>query len=343
MAQRAFITGVSGTSLTAQERTLFSHFRPCGLILFSRNCVSLDQIRTLVWEVIDAVGSDILVLIDQEGGRVQRLRPPLGRAMPPAATFSDLYDRDPTQALDAAFQSSRLVAHDLKILGINTNCTPILDIPVPGADGIIGDRALGAIPEKVARLGRAIAQGYLAGGVLPVMKHIPGHGRAEVDSHLQLPVVKTDQATLEATDFAPFKSLADLPVAMTAHVVFEVLDSDNPATTSKVVTEQVIRDWIGFDGLLMSDDLSMKALKGDFGVRVERTLAAGSDVALHCNGELSEMRDVAKAAPELKGPAFKRFQRAMSYIGHAEPFDLAGAERLLRNLVENSGSVSESV
>ncbi len=341
--QRAFITGVSGTELTAQERALFSHRRPCGLILFSRNCVALDQIRNLVRDALDAVGSDLLVLIDQEGGRVQRLRPPLGRALPPGSAFADLYDQNLSAAVEVAFQTSRLVAHDLKILGINTNCTPVLDLPVPGADAIIGDRALGAQPDKVARLGRAIANGYLAGGVVPVIKHIPGHGRADVDSHLKLPVVECERATLEVSDFAPFKALADLPAAMTAHVVFKALDPTHPASTSKVVTQEVIREWIGFEGLLMSDDLSMKALDGELARRAELVIAAGSDVVLHCNGDIAEMREVAMATPELEGAALGRFQRALSHISHAEPFDHAQAEGLLTSLLERSGSASESV
>ena len=341
--QRAFISGVSGAELTAQERALFNHRRPCGLILFSRNCISLDQIRNLVRDAIDAVGSELLVLIDQEGGRVQRLRPPLGRALPPGRAFADLYDQDPHAAVEAAFQISRLVAHDLKILGINTNCTPVLDIPVPGADAIIGDRALGTEPEKVAVLGRALAHGYLAGGVLPVMKHIPGHGRADVDSHLKLPVVAADAKALETSDFAPFKALADLPAAMTAHVVFTALDPDHPASTSKVVTQKVMREWIGFDGLLMSDDLSMKALEGTLTTRAEQVISAGSDVVLHCNGQLAEMREVGMVAPELQGAALQRFKRAMSHINHVEPFDHTQAEGLLTSLLESSGSTSESV
>lgn len=341
--QRAFIAGVSGVELTADERALFSHRRPCGLILFSRNCVSLDQIRNLVRDAIDAVGSDLLVLIDQEGGRVQRLRPPLGRRLPPGVAFADLYDKDPSAAVEAAFQISHLVAHDLKILGINTNCTPVLDMPVPGADAIIGDRALGVEPGKVAALGRAMANGYLAGGVLPVIKHIPGHGQADVDSHLKLPIVESDAKTLESSDFVPFKALADLPAAMTAHVVFKAFDPDHPASTSRIVTQKVMREWIGFDGLLMSDDLSMKALDGALARRAEQVIAAGSDVVLHCNGDIAEMRDVAMVAPELNGPSLKRFQRALSHISHAEPFDHGHAEGLLTNLLDDTGSTSESV
>ena len=340
---RAFITGVSGTELTNEERALLSHRRPCGLILFSRNCVALEQIRDLIRDVSDSVGSEILVLIDQEGGRVQRLRPPLGRALPPGAVFANLYESDPDAALKAAHDISRLVAHDLKVLGINTNCTPVLDLPVAGADAIIGDRALGTEPQKVAALGRAVAEGYLAGGVLPVIKHIPGHGRAGVDSHLKLPVVAADLDTLQRTDFAPFQKLADLPVAMTAHVVFEALDRDHPASTSAKVTREVIREWIGFDGLLMTDDVSMKALFGPLATRASGALAAGSDVVLHCNGDLDEMRDVAMVAPELKGLALKRFQGAKARIAHTEPFDHSGAEELLESLLARSRQASESV
>ncbi|MCH9765865.1 MAG: beta-N-acetylhexosaminidase [Alphaproteobacteria bacterium] len=340
---RAFITGVAGTVLTAEERALLSHARPCGLILFSRNCVALDQIRTLVADVTDAVGSEILVLIDQEGGRVQRLRPPLGRSLPPAAAFADLYDQQPERACEAAFAISRLVAHDLKVLGINTNCTPVLDLPTPEAHEIIGDRAFGADPTKVAKLGRAIADGYLAGGVLPVIKHIPGHGRAGEDSHLKRPVVNAPRDVLERSDFKPFNSLRDLPLAMTAHVVFTALDAGQPASTSPIVIKDVIRDWIGFDGLLMSDDVSMKALGGSLAERARAVLAAGTDVVLHCNGNLAEMRDVAREAPELSGPSLKRFQAALTMVGHTEPLDHGRAEGLLEALLTTPRTTSESV
>lgn len=340
---RAYITGVSGSELTPDERALLQHCRPCGLILFTRNCIALDQTRALVGAVKDAVGADILVLIDQEGGRVQRLRPPIGRALPPAQAFADLYDRDVDAAKEAAFAVSRLVAHDLKILGINTNCTPVLDIPVAGADEIIGDRALGTEPDKVARLGRAIANGYLAGGVLPVIKHVPGHGRADADSHLDLPVVDADLSTLQVTDFAPFQALADLPLAMTAHVVFSALDPDRPASTSPTVVKQIMRDWMGFDGLLMSDDVSMKALSGPLSGRAQAVIDAGSDVVLHCNGDLEEMRQVARNTPELEGDGLRRFKTAMAKVHHAEPFDPSDAESLLSRLMERSRSGSESV
>lgn len=339
----AFITGVAGTQLTNAERDFLRAARPCGLILFARNCETHDQIRKLVGDVSDSVGSEILVLIDQEGGRVQRLRPPIGRAMPPAEIFADMFGETPGDAEEAAFLTSRLIAEDLKVLGINTNCTPVLDIPVSGADAIIGDRAFGNTPDQVARLGRAIAHGYLAGGVLPVIKHIPGHGRATADSHLALPVVDTDLATLEQTDFAPFRALADLPLAMTAHVVFSALDAERPASISPRVTAEIMRDWIGFDGLLMSDDVSMKALKGPLGARAEAVIAAGSDVILHCNGDLAEMEEVAAAAPNLEGEALKRYDNAVSRLTQRQAFDETRAENLLSRLVDGAGSVSESV
>lgn len=341
--QRAYIAGVSGTVLTKQERALFSHRPPCGLILFARNCVTFDQVRELVRDAIDAAGHDLLVLIDQEGGRVQRLRPPLAKALPPARVFSELYDHDSERGEEAAFEIARLAAHDLKVFGINTNCAPVLDVPVSGADPIIGDRALGSEPKKIARLGRAVANGLLAGGVVPVIKHIPGHGRANADSHRALPTVTTDEATLRATDFAPFKTLSDLPLGMTAHVVFSAVDQNAPASTSALVTRDVIRGWIGYDGLLMSDDVSMKALSGPMAARAEAVLRAGSDVVLHCNGDLDELRAVAQIAPELSGDGLRRYRHAHAMIGRAEPFDRAKAESLLSELMARAGAASESV
>lgn len=341
--QRAYIAGVSGPVLTKQERALFNHRPPCGLILFARNCISFDQIRDLVRDAIDAADHELLVLIDQEGGRVQRLRPPLAKTLPPARVFSELYDQDQDSGEQAAFEIARLAAHDLKVFGINTNCAPVLDVPVSGADPIIGDRALGFEPVKIARLGRAVANGLLAGGVLPVIKHIPGHGRAEADSHLALPRVGTDVETLRSTDFAPFKALADLPLAMTAHVVFTALDPHAPASTSAQVTQDVIRGWIGFDGLLMSDDVSMNALSGSIAERVRSVLNAGSDVVLHCNGQLDEMRAVAGVAPELMGDALKRYTRALGAIARSDAFDRDQAETLLSDLNRRAGATPESV
>ena len=342
--QTALITGVSGLELTANERAFLKDAAPCGLILFARNCASHDQIRALIASVKDAVAADdLLVLIDQEGGRVQRLRPPLGRMLPPASVYADLYQTSPSAALAAARSAARLVANDLRQLGINTNCAPVLDVPVPGAHDIIGNRAYGAEVEQIAALGRAVAEGYMAGGVLPVIKHIPGHGRALADSHLDLPVVTAPHSELSASDFAPFKLLADMPAAMTAHVVFTAIDADQPASTSHTVIERVIRGEIGFDGFLMSDDLSMKALSGAMRTRAQAVIAAGSDVALHCNGELAEMQAAAEGVPVLKGAARRRFMAALAILKKQQPFDQAGAEAVLARVLTGTAPATESV
>lgn len=340
----ALITGVAGLELSTDERAFLRDARPCGFILFARNCDSHDQIKALVAAVHDAVGSqEMLVLIDQEGGRVQRLRPPLGRALPPAAAYAGLYGTSQTDAIDAARSAARLVAQDLRALGINTNCAPVLDVPVPGAHDIIGNRAYGAGVAQIAKLGRAVAEGYMAGGVVPVIKHIPGHGRALADSHLDLPVVTASHAELSATDFAPFRLLNDMPAAMTAHVVFTAIDDADPASTSRAVTQTIIRDEIGFDGLLMSDDLSMKALTGPMRGRAEAVIAAGSDVALHCNGDLAEMQAAAAGVPHLEGDAWRRFKAALAVLDSAETFDPEGAERVLARVLSAHSQTSESV
>lgn len=324
----AYITGLAGLSLTDAERRLLAETRPAGIILFSRNLDSHAQIRRLVDDARTAIGSAaVLVLIDQEGGRVQRLRPPLGRALPPAAAYAALYTTDPAGACRDARLAARLVAEDLKALGIDTDCAPVLDLPVAGAHDIIGDRAYGRSVDQVVALGRAVAEGFMAGGVLPVVKHIPGHGRATADSHLALPVVTTQRAELEATDFAPFRALADMPAAMTAHVVFADIDAERPASTSPYVTRDVIRGHIGFDGFLMSDDLGMKALAGPMRERAAAVVMAGSDVALHCSGDLEEMEAVAAGVPTLACDAMRRFKAAVAVTREAAEFDREAAER----------------
>ncbi len=345
MQRRALITGLEGAALTAAESRFLQATRPLGIILFARNCETEDQIRRLVAEALAAIGSDeTLVLIDQEGGRVQRLRPPLGRALPPAQAYARRYeDGDADGACSAAFAAARLVARDLRELGINTNCTPVLDLPVPGAHAIIGDRAFGTNVEQVVRLGRAVAEGFMAGGVLPVIKHIPGHGRATKDSHLDLPVVETPHAELSRTDFAPFKALADIPAAMSAHVVFTAVDPDAPASTSPKVTANVIRGEIGYDGLLMSDDLGMHALKGTMRERAEAVIRAGSDVALHCSGILSEMEAAADGVPDLAGTALRRAENALAVLKNQEEFDIAAAEAGLAQVIAGHTRRSESV
>lgn len=345
MTRRALITGLEGTGLTSAEARFLGETRPLGIILFARNCEGHDQIRRLVADALAAIGTDeTLVLIDQEGGRVQRLRPPLGRALPPAAAYAARYEGgDPEGACAAAEAAARLVARDLRDLGINTNCTPVLDLPVAGAHAIIGDRAFGTTVEQVVNLGRAVAKGFMAGGVLPVIKHIPGHGRSTKDSHLDLPVVDCPHAELSATDFAPFKALADIPAAMTAHVVFTAVDPDDPASTSAKVTFDIIRGEIGYDGLLMSDDLGMHALTGTMRERAEAVIRAGSDVALHCSGNLSEMKEAASGVPDLAGNALRRANRALAVLKSGQEFDIAAAERQLAEVMSGHTRRSESV
>lgn len=309
---RAFITGVSGPALTDRERAFLREAQPWGVILFKRNVTTPQSVRRLLDEVRTILGRAAPVLIDQEGGRVQRLGPPHWPSYPPGAAYGALYDRDRDIGLAAARLGARLIAADLAALGIDVDCLPIADVPVTGADPVVGDRAYGTEPAKVAAIAGAIARGLAEGGVLPVLKHIPGHGRATADSHAKLPVVSADRATLEATDFAAFRRLADLPMAMTAHVVFSALDPVAPATISATIVGQVIRDSIGFKGLLMSDDISMGALSGSIAERSRAAIAAGCDVVLHCNGEMPEMLAVAGAVPALAGAAARRADAALA-------------------------------
>lgn len=340
---KAFITGLSGPELSAHEKTFLAAERPAGVILFARNCQSATQIVRLIAEAKQAVGSDILVLIDQEGGRVQRLRPPLGRTLPPAAAYGRLYARHREHALTAAKNIARLMAHDLITFGINANCTPVLDLPQPGSHDIVGDRAISTGVDAIVRLGRQIAEGHMAGGVLPIMKHIPGHGRAKADSHHELPVVETNVSELSATDFATFKALADLPAAMTAHIVYSAIDASEPASTSPRVLHDIVRGAIGFDGLLMSDDLSMKALSGPYAQRTQKVLQAGCDLALHCNGDMAEMTAVAAASPVLASASLARFDKACAITRNAGEFDVGEAEKQLAELLADTASASESV
>jgi beta-N-acetylhexosaminidase len=326
---RAVIFGSAGLSLSPSERSFFAETQPAGFILFQRNCRDPDQVRGLVDAMRDCVGDDdALVLIDQEGGRVARLGPPHWRTPPAGARFAELYAANPDHARQAAFLNARLIAHELTALGINVDCLPVLDIPVADADPIIGDRALGKTPDQIADLGAAICDGLMAGGVLPVIKHIPGHGRTTVDSHKALPRVDTPLAELEATDFAPFRSLAHMPLAMTAHVIFSAIDADAPVTLSMVATQTLIRERIGFEGLLLSDDLSMQALSGGLGERAARAIDAGCDIALHCNGEAAEMEAVAEAVSQLSTSAVMRLQSALDRVQavkNFQDFDAAAA------------------
>ena len=337
MSTRAFITGVSGTELSAAEREFIRTQRPWGFILFKRNIEAPPQVIRLVDELRKELGQpDAPVLIDQEGGRVQRLGPPHWPAYPAGAVFGRLYDIDRSLGLAAARLSARLIAADLGDLGVTVDCLPLADVPVAGADAVIGDRAYGTEPDKVAAIARAVTEGLEQGGILPVLKHIPGHGRATADTHFRLPVVETAKMELERTDFAAFQPLADLPMAMTAHVVFSSLDPAQPATTSATIIHQVIRGVIGFQGLLMSDDVSMNALAGSIAERTRAIFAAGCDMVLHCNGKLDEMRDVAAETPELAGETLQRARRALASRKAPQAFDRLAARVELDALIDRA-------
>ena len=339
MSTRAFITGVSGPELTGAEREFIRSERPWGFILFKRNIETPAQVTLLVSELREAVGNpDAPVLIDQEGGRVQRLGPPHWPVYPPGAVFGVLYDIDPALGLTAARLSARLMAADLIELGVTVDCLPLADVPVAGADAVIGNRAYGTEPGKVAAIARAVTDGLEQGGILPVLKHIPGHGRATADTHFRLPEVDTSKTELERTDFAAFQPLADLPMAMTAHVVFSALDPAQPATTSATIIQQVIRGVIGFQGLLMSDDVSMNALAGSIAERTRAIFTAGCDMVLHCNGKLDEMREVAAETPELSGTALERARRALASRRAPQAFDRLAARAELEALVDRAGA-----
>jgi beta-N-acetylhexosaminidase len=310
--QRAFICGLSGPTLSLGEVDFLAAANPAGIILFARNVQSPEQVSRLIADARKAAGGEVLVLVDQEGGRVQRLSEPHWPRYPAARAFGLLRGQDRECAKHAAWLCARAMAHDLHALGFNTTCAPVLDLPVPGADNIIGNRAYGEDIETVIELGGAVAEGLLAGGILPVMKHIPGHGRAMADSHLALPVVDTPLDELQSSDFAPFKALNHLPMAMTAHVVFTAVDAAAPVTVSAKAINEVIRGFIGFDGLLMSDDLSMQALSGTLEERTRASFAAGCDLALHCNGKMEEAAAVTMASPQLEGHALRRFEAALA-------------------------------
>ncbi len=313
--RRAVIVGLSGLTLQPQERAFLTDARPAGIIIFARNVSTPEQLSELIHDARDAVADpDCLVLVDQEGGRVQRLRPPYWTALPAAAKFDQHYEKHPDTAKRVLALVARLCAAELREMGINTNCAPCLDIPVAGAHDVIGDRAYGNAPARVAELGRIVAESFTSAGILPVAKHIPGHGRARVDSHKDLPIVETSLQELRATDFAPFRMLNDLPAAMTAHVVYQSIDPSAPATISDKAITDYIRGEIGFDGLLMSDDLSMSALSGTIGDRARAVRRAGCDLVLHCNGNLNEMQAAADHAGNLAGRSLERFETACAIV-----------------------------
>jgi len=334
---RAVIFGCAGPALTEAERKFFAATDPIGLILFARNCEAPDQVAALVADFKATVRhADPLVLIDQEGGRVQRLGPPHWPALPAAGRIAELSMRDASAGKEAVWLLGRLLAADLAPLGITVDCAPVLDVRRPETHEVIGDRALGDDPEQVAGLGRALSEGLLAGGVLPVIKHVPGHGRARADSHKELPVVETALAELRRTDFAPFKACADMPLAMSAHVVFTALDPGAPVSTSARAIHKAVRRDCGFGGVLISDDIGMQALKGDMATRARDCHRAGCDLVLHCSGEMAEMQAVAEAVPMMRPVTAAWLARAEALRRHAitdEPFDAAAARDRLDGLL----------
>jgi beta-N-acetylhexosaminidase len=324
MTSRAFIAGCLGTSLTPEERAFFRDAKPWSFILFRRNTQSPEQVAALTADMRETVGWQAPVLIDQEGGRVQRMGPPVWPKYPPARAFLAINDR--IRQREIVRLSARLMAHDLKAVGIDVDCLPVLDVPVAGSHDVIGDRAYAHEPDRVAQLGRAAAEGLIAGGVLPVIKHMPGHGRAKADSHHDLPVVEASLDELRAHDFRPFRHLADMPMAMTAHVVFTALDAKRPATISKTIVRDIMRGELGFDGLIMTDDISMKALSGGFAQKARAAIRAGVDVVLHCHGIMDEMVAIAGAVPEMTGARARRAAMALARIRHEpEPLDVDDA------------------
>ena len=309
---QAAIYGLEGFALKEDERAFFRDADPAGFILFRRNCENQEQMLRLTDALRGLAGrDDVPILIDQEGGRVARMRPPVWPAFPAAERFADLYRAAPQSAIEAVRANARALALMLRSVGVNVNALPLLDVRQEGATDIIGDRALGSEPMQVAALGRAVLDGMASAGVVGIVKHIPGHGRALVDSHKELPVVSASAEELE-TDLEPFERLASAPMGMTAHVVYEAWDNERPASLSPIVIHDIIRERIGFDGCLMSDDLGMEALRGDFASRASGVVAAGCDVALHCSGKMEEMVAVASAVPAMSAEGHDRLARAMA-------------------------------
>jgi beta-N-acetylhexosaminidase len=321
---QAAIYGLEGFALTDEERSFFTDAEPAGFILFRRNCENPDQLLRLTDSLRELSGrDDVPILIDQEGGRVARMRPPEWPSFPPAEKFANLYRIAPSSAIEAVRSNARALGLMLRSCGINVNALPLLDVRQEGASDIIGDRSLGSEPMQVAALGRAVLDGMASAGVVGIIKHIPGHGRALVDSHKELPVVTATAEELEM-DLEPFERLASAPMGMTAHVVYTAWDADRPASLSPIVIHDIIRERIGFDGWLMSDDLGMEALKGEFASRAAGVVAAGCDVALHCSGKMDEMVAVASAVPPMSAEGHDRLARAMAATRmELEPLDFA--------------------
>lgn len=323
---RNAIFGCQGLVLSVEETAFFREVQPWGFILFARNVDTPDQVRALTASLREITGRESTpILIDQEGGRVARLKPPHWRAYPEGRAYGTLFETDGDAGLEFAWLGARLIAQELIDVGVNVNCLPIMDLPIEGAHDVIGNRAYGRSEDVVVPIGRAVANGLLAGGVLPIIKHIPGHGRAGVDSHLELPRVTTSYEELAATDFKPFAALKDIVMAMTAHVIYEAIDDQAPATTSAKVIKDVLRGDIGYQGLIMTDDLSMKALGGTYASRVQDSLRAGCDMILHCNGDMAQMTEIAGELSFLSGPSLKRVKAAEKALRTPEDIDLTAS------------------
>lgn len=340
----AAIVGVAGLQLSDGERQLFCETKPLGFILFARNCDSPDQIRLLIQSLRETVDDgNAPVLIDQEGGRVTRLKPPTWPSICAARPIGELARIDLEKGQEAAWLQARLIAADLSSLGITVNCAPVLDLRFPGQTEAIGDRAFSGDPSLVSVLGRAAIEGYLAGGILPVIKHMPGHGRAMVDSHLSLPRVEADLCVLREEDWQPFKACVDhAPFGMTAHILFQALDGDRPATQSKRIINEIIRGEIGFKGALFTDDLSMEALGGSLDRRAAEAIEAGCDLAVHCNGDFEEMSQVLAVSGTLQGEAQARVNQALDCRSAPLPFD-AGDGRARLDRLLGTGDAARAV
>ncbi|MCC9622786.1 beta-N-acetylhexosaminidase [Thalassospira sp. MA62] len=324
---RACILGIAGTELSNWEKGFLRDADPFGYILFARNIADQNQIRALTDSLRDISGNaNIPILVDQEGGRVMRLKPPQWRNIPAAGIFDLLYDQSPEDAREAAYINARLMASDLRKSGFNTTCAPVLDLLLPGMSDVIGDRAYGADPARVVMLASAVVAGLLDAGIAPIIKHLPGHGRAKVDSHKDLPVVTASHAELSNTDFVPFAQMKDVLAGMSAHILFSAVDDQRPGTVSPVVIEHIIRSEIGFKHLLISDDLSMEALGGSLGSRTNACLNAGCDIALHCNGKRTEMEEVVDMAPTLAGDALERALNFTNQIAGFGPEQASGSQ-----------------
>ncbi|MGJ3232651.1 MAG: beta-N-acetylhexosaminidase [Oceanicaulis sp.] len=333
----AALYGFAGESLTPDEKAFFRDADPWGFIVFARNIDRPNQVRALTDSLRDLLGRDVPVFIDQEGGRVQRFKPPVWRAAPPAARFGELWDREPELALEAVKLNHRLLAAELIACGVDVDFAPCLDLQIKGAHPVIGDRAFHHDPDAVSKMGDAAIAGLREQGVLGVIKHMPGHGRARVDSHDELTVIDADEETLRETDFRAFIGLNNVTMAMTAHVVYPAIDPDDPVTLSSEGVQRIIRGHIGFDGLLMTDDLSMKALHGPIRGSGERAILAGCDLLMHCNGDMAEMIEIAHAAPRLDGKALARADAALADRRTPAEFDEDAGKARLSALFKEAG------